>query len=90
MRRNRNPEKPTAGWIRSAWDLVEDPKTKSCDHCKGYHTRACPRVKRITFYPPDPDGVMQVKEVEFFPHGEWPHESVIFADSLPIIGDEET
>lgn len=47
-----------------------------CAHCRGVHTRACPRVKRMTYH----EGG-QLAEVEFWPDGKWPTDYVIFPDS---------
>lgn len=87
MRRKPEPSYWTPERLKAAWELVEN--TRACDHCGGRHARACPRVKRMAYYPQDNDGVLKIQEVEFFPHGEWPHEDVIFADLLPFEESED-
>ena len=47
-----------------------------CPHCGGLHDRACPRVKRVRW-----DGGKPV-EAEYWPHGEWPQEDVIFPSDI--------
>lgn len=54
-----------------------------CPHCGGIHLRACPRVKRLAFHP---DGT--IIEAEFWPHGQWPVEDVIFPED--VAGDGES
>jgi hypothetical protein len=72
--------------LTAAWTLVNE--SKACDHCGGYHTRSCPRVKRLVFFPPQVSGGPILQEVEFWPHGEWPHEEVIFPDLLPFAEED--
>lgn len=50
---------------------------KHCTHCGGWHDRACPRVKRIVFASSG-----GIQEVEFWPHGQWPEESVLYPSDL--------
>lgn len=50
-------------------------KDEVCQHCKGVHTRACPRVKSVEYHE---GGAL--KQVEYWPDGQWPTENVIFRD----------
>ena len=50
-------------------------KGEICQHCKGIHTRACPRVKSVEY---QDSGAL--KRVEYWPDGSWPTENVIFQD----------
>lgn len=50
---------------------------QSCQHCGGLHSRACPRVRRISYQ----DGGKPA-EVEFWPHGAWPAHQVIFLEDV--------
>lgn len=87
--RRRKPERDDE-WLRNAWSLVNDPDTKECAYCGGYHFRECPRVKRIAFYPPDSDGRKNVQEVEYWQDGHWPMDDVIFVEKLPYLEGEDT
>jgi transcriptional regulator with XRE-family HTH domain len=50
-------------------------KDEICQHCKGVHTRACPRVKSVEYH----EGGTLAR-VEYWPDGDWPTEHVIFRD----------
>ncbi len=52
-----------------------------CNHCGGFHSRACPRVKRIAFRL----NGQGVQEVEYFPASEIDWTGVVFED----VGDDE-
>lgn len=57
-----------------------------CQHCGGYHLRACNRVKRLVWKVEGP-GAGQLVEVEFFPGWDdsetlWPEE--IFSDEEQV------
>lgn len=51
-----------------------------CAHCGGIHARACPRVKRLVFHPGS-GGILA--EVEFWPHGKWPEDGIIWPEDAP-------
>ncbi len=53
-----------------------------CAHCGGYHSRACPRVKRIEWHP---NGL--ISSVEFWPDHEVNWDGVVFDDAGPDEGD---
>ena len=55
---------------------------KACPHCGGLHLRACPRVRRLVFRKSD-----EVAEVEFWAHGLWPEDEVIWPED--VFGDAE-
>ena len=55
-----------------------------CPNCGGLHSRACPRVKRMHLRYSETKG-LQTREliesdVEFFEHGKWPTEDVIWPE----------
>lgn len=80
------------GWdpelLRAAWELVDS--SEACNHCGGFHgERACPRIKRLVFHQPDADGKLEIKEVEFWPHDQWPHHEVIFGELLPHLDNDD-
>jgi len=82
MRKKPEPEW-TPELLAAAWKLVED--TPQCVFCGGHHARECPRVRRIAYYE---SAETKVREVEFWPHGEWPWQEVVFADLLPFPEEE--
>jgi hypothetical protein len=47
-----------------------------CPNCRGVHTRACPRVRSVSYHD---NGTL--RSVEYWPDGEWPQSEVIFRDS---------
>lgn len=47
-----------------------------CPNCRGVHTRACPRVRSVSYHD---NGTL--RSVEYWPDGEWPQSDVIFRDS---------
>lgn len=51
---------------------------EACQHCKGLHARACPRVKSMTFHS---NG--SLASIEFWPDGEWSDENVIWPEEVP-------
>ena len=56
-----------------------------CEHCRGIHPRACPRVKRIVY-----GEHRQVVEVEYWPDSAWSKDHVIFPDGPEMMdGDDE-
>lgn len=57
----------------------------ACSHCGGWHARACPRVRRMVF---GTDG-QRLVEVEFWPHGQWPTDGIIWPEQVHA-GDDET
>jgi hypothetical protein len=61
----------------------ERPET-SCQWCGGYHLRACPRVKRMTFMGQGA-GTGNVTEVEYWHHNEVDWSEVIFPEE--VFGD---
>lgn len=52
-------------------------KIPACTHCGGRHTRACPRVKRMSFHP---NG--SLASVEFWPGSKWDDSGVIWPEQL--------
>jgi hypothetical protein len=56
---------------------------KSCPHCGGIHLRACPRVKRLVFRGQD-----QIAEVEFWGHGWWPEDEIIWPEDVFETGND--
>jgi hypothetical protein len=52
-------------------------KTAACQHCGGWHNRACPRTRRMVWHP---NGTLA--EVEFWPDGRWSDEYVIWPEQL--------
>jgi transcriptional regulator with XRE-family HTH domain len=50
-------------------------KEEVCQHCRGIHTRACPRVKSVEYLE---SGAL--KRVEYWAEGEWSTSNVIFKD----------
>jgi DNA-binding transcriptional regulator YiaG len=46
-----------------------------CQHCGGVHSRACPRVKSLSYHE---NG--KLAHAEYWPHADWPKDDVIFAD----------
>lgn len=64
---------------------VEDLSQQSaCTYCRGYHVRACPKLKRISFHA---NG--NTAEVEFWPPSEVNWEGVVFLDQGGIEDDIE-
>lgn len=59
---------------------------RQCQHCKGVHARACPRVKRIRY---DTERGNAVAEVEYWPDGQWSDQHVIWPEDLGVIGDKQ-
>lgn len=55
-----------------------------CPDCGGLHSRACPRVKRMVLRYSETRGLQQReligREVEYFNHGDWPEEDVIWPE----------
>lgn len=49
----------------------------ACQLCGGVHTRNCPRVRRIVYG----DGG-KPSEVEFWRHGEWPADQVLWLEDV--------
>jgi Helix-turn-helix domain len=54
-----------------------------CEHCKGVHWRACPRVRRLVY-----DEHRRVAEVEYWPDGEWSRENIVFYDGPEMAADD--
>lgn len=50
-----------------------------CRWCGGLHYRECPRIKHITYHPNDD---RTVREVEFWPDGEWDKSVVIWPEEV--------
>lgn len=69
------PEDARLGDADRAKVLEYFEKDEVCQHCKGVHTRACPRVKSVEYHE---GGTL--KQVEYWPDGHWPTENVIFQD----------
>lgn len=53
---------------------VNHDALEQCPYCGGWHQHACPKVKRITYA----EGSQNAKDVEFFDHGRWPRDQVIW------------
>lgn len=52
---------------------VTKPALPECPYCcASDHVtpEACPKVSSIQYYPPDVDGVGEIKRIEFFPETE--------------------
>jgi hypothetical protein len=49
-----------------------------CQHCGGFHSRACPRVASMTFHP---NG--SLAGVTFWADGRWPADHVVWPEDLP-------
>lgn len=56
---------------------------EACQHCKGLHARACPRVKTMSFHP---NGGLAA--VEFWPDGQWSDAQVIWPEDVPDFDKE--
>jgi hypothetical protein len=52
-------------------------QTELCAHCKGYHARACPRVKRMKWHT---NGTLA--EVEFWPDGSWSDTAIVWPEDV--------
>lgn len=73
------PEQADADTWGELWDALEkEPPLSRCGHCGGFHDLACPRVKRMVF-----DNQNRLTEVEFWPPGKWPTDSIIFPEDIP-------
>lgn len=63
-----------------------DRKTRfaalQCEHCKGVHSAACPRVRELTKYE---NGA--IKKVVYYRDDEWDPSAVIWAED--VFGDDE-
>lgn len=57
----------------------EVPDNPPCRWCGGIHAGECPRVKHIVYHPSD---AREVREVEFWPDGEWNRGIVIFPEDV--------
>lgn len=66
-----------------AAQLHEEFRSRRCQHCGGAHARACPRVRRLRFHPDS-----RLAAVEFWPHGAWSDEGIMWPESLPPHPDE--
>lgn len=53
-----------------------------CAHCRGRHTRACPRVKAMKWHP---NGTLAA--VDFWRDGQWSDEHVIWEEQLAEADD---
>ena len=51
--------------------------TKPCMHCGGWHARACPRLKRMSWHPGG-----SLAEVEFWPDDRWSDAHVIWPEQI--------
>lgn len=60
------PETTTTVWAQ-----------RCCQHCGGLHTRACPRVRSISY---SSDG--KPSQVDFWPDGRWPTDGVLWLDEV--------
>jgi hypothetical protein len=63
-------------------DALAIKSTEACAHCRGYHARACPRVKRMKWHP---DG--KIAEVEFWADGEWSDAAIVWPEDLAAVLD---
>jgi DNA-binding transcriptional regulator YiaG len=72
--------------IRARFDQYQkDYPVEVCEHCRGIHPRACPRVKRVVY-----DDHRRVTEVEYWPDEAWSKDHVIFPDGPEMMdGDGE-
>ncbi len=48
---------------------------KGCVHCGGVHTRACPRVSKISWHP---DGTLI--GAEYWPREEWDDDGIVWPE----------
>jgi hypothetical protein len=60
-------------------------RDNQCAHCGGWHQIACPRVRRMRFA----EGSTTPVEVEFFDHGQWPTDAVIWPWQIAELIKEE-
>lgn len=58
---------------------------EACQHCKGIHARACPRVRTMTFHPTG-----ALASVEFWREGLWSDAHIIWPEEVPDLNSEET
>lgn len=49
----------------------------ACSHCGGWHMRACPRVRSMSFHP---SGALA--GVVFWPDGKWSGDFVLWPDEI--------
>lgn len=63
-----------------------------CPDCGGLHSRSCPRVRRIHLRYTETKGLqtreLVEREVEYFDHGQWPQEDVIWPEDCFEDDDE--
>ncbi len=74
------------GWTRemAAEVRARFAANEACQHCKGLHARACPRVKTMSFHP---NGGLA--SVEFWPDGQWSDAQVIWPEDVPDFDKEK-
>jgi hypothetical protein len=60
-------------------ELRERMESEACKWCGGLHYGECPRLRHIIYHPSDE---RQVREVEFWPDGEWDRSRVLFAEDI--------
>jgi hypothetical protein len=65
---------------------LTDFEARQCQHCRGLHSRACPRIKRIKY---DTERGGAVAEVEYWRDDEWSDAHVIWPEDLGVIGDKQ-
>lgn len=65
-----------------------------CGSCGGLHSRACPRVKRIHQRFSETKGLQSRElietEIEYFEHGKWPTEDIIFPEDAYEDSDDDS
>jgi hypothetical protein len=49
-----------------------------CQHCRGSHMRACPRVRELSFHPD-----AKLARVKFWPDGQWSTDGVFWPEDMP-------
>lgn len=77
---------PANGWTpQMAADIRKRfVNNEACQHCKGLHARACPRVKSMTFH-----NNGSLASIEFWQDGEWSDNNVIWPEEVPDISSAE-
>lgn len=55
-------------------------KLPPCQHCGGFHARACPRVKSMAFHP---NGALA--QVEFWADGRWTDANIVWPEDVETV-----
>jgi hypothetical protein len=70
------PEPPLSA--EEAAELWRQFHANRCQHCRGAHARACPRVRELSFHPD-----AKLSRVRFWRDGEWSDDGVLWPEDLP-------